>query len=83
MSKNTSVILGEHFEKFVGSQIAGGRYNSTSEVVRAGLRVLEEEEIKLEALRAAIVEGDESPDSDVSMQELFEVAQKEVAKKRG
>ncbi len=60
MSKNTSVILGDHFNRFVGSQVANGRYGSTSEVVRAGLRMLEEHEAKLSALRSALIEGEES-----------------------
>jgi antitoxin ParD1/3/4 len=44
MSKNTSISLGEHFTTFVESQIAEGRYASASEVIRAGLRLLEERE---------------------------------------
>jgi antitoxin ParD1/3/4 len=57
----TSVALGEHFEDFVKRQLAQGRYNNASEVVRAGLRLLEDAEeekaIKLKALRAAIKAG--------------------------
>jgi antitoxin ParD1/3/4 len=53
-----SVALGDHFEKFVTDQVAHGRYNNESEVVRAGLRLLEEHELKLKELRAAIDEGD-------------------------
>jgi antitoxin ParD1/3/4 len=60
MPKNTSVSLGDHFAKFIERQVAEGRYNSASDVVRAGLRLLEEEEAKLTALRAALVEGEES-----------------------
>jgi len=57
MSKNTSVTLGNHFNQFVEEQLASGRYGSVSEIVRAGLRHLEEHETKHAALQAAITEG--------------------------
>ena len=60
MSKNTSISLGNHFDKFVQSRIADGRFNNASEVIRAGLRLLEEEESKVIALKQAIQEGIES-----------------------
>lgn len=60
MGKNTSVALGEHFEKFVKHRITGGRYKNASEVIRAGLRLLEEEEQKFYALKNAIQEGIDS-----------------------
>jgi antitoxin ParD1/3/4 len=60
MARNTSVSLGDHFADFVDQQVAGGRYGSASDVVRAGLRLLEEHETRLEALRAALVEGEGS-----------------------
>jgi antitoxin ParD1/3/4 len=64
LTKNTSISLGDHFASFVDRQLAYGRYGSASEVVRAGLRLLEEHEIKLTALRAALVEGEESGPSE-------------------
>ena len=60
MSKNTSISLGIHFDKFIQSLINAGRYNNTSEVIRAGLRLLEEEESKIIALKQAIQEGIDS-----------------------
>ncbi len=60
MAKNTSFVIGEHFAAtaFVEAQVAAGRYGSASDVVRAGLRLLEEQETKLAALRAALIEGE-------------------------
>jgi len=60
MARNTSVSLGDHFTAFIDERLAEGRYGSASEVVRAGLRLLEEHEAKIMALRAAIDEGDRS-----------------------
>ena len=60
MSKNTSITLGNHFDSFVKSRISAGRYKNTSEVIRAGLRLLEEEESKIVALKQAIQEGIDS-----------------------
>ncbi len=60
MGKNTSIALGEHFEDFVKFGISGGRYKNASEVIRAGLRLLEEEEQKFYALKSAIQEGIDS-----------------------
>lgn len=59
--KNTSVSLGNYFDQFVSSQVSAGRYKNVSEVVRAGLRLLEDEESKVVALRAAIQKGLDSP----------------------
>jgi len=61
MPRNTSVTLGEHFDAFVNEKIAEGRFQSVSEAVRAGLRRLEEDERKLEALRARLRAGEDSP----------------------
>ena len=44
MAKNTSIALGEHFEDFVSHRIREGRFKNAREVIRAGLRLLEEEE---------------------------------------
>lgn len=60
MAKNTSISLGDHFTRFVNSQIEQGRYGSASEVVRAGLRLLEEHEAKVKALQQALIDGEEA-----------------------
>lgn len=60
MAKNTSVLLGEHFEKFITNEVSSGRYGSASEVVRTALRMLESEEQKKSALIKALVQGEKS-----------------------
>ncbi|HDR68056.1 MAG TPA: type II toxin-antitoxin system ParD family antitoxin [Bacteroidaceae bacterium] len=60
MNKNTSISLGSYFDRFIQSRISQGRYKNASEVVRAGLRLLEEEENKMVALRDALQEGIDS-----------------------
>lgn len=57
MSKNTSISLGNYFDEFIHRRISEGRYKNVSEVVRAGLRLLEEEETKAQALKNALEEG--------------------------
>ena len=58
MKKSTSFSLGEHFSSFIESQVAEGRYETASDVVRASLRLLEEREVQLAELRAALAEGE-------------------------
>ena len=60
MVRNTSVSLGDHFTGFIHRRVESGRYSSASDVVRAGLRLLEEHETKVEALQNALVEGEMS-----------------------
>ena len=60
MGRNTSVSLGDYFENFVDDKVLGGRYKNASEVIRAGLRLLEGEENKIHLLKNAINEGIES-----------------------
>jgi antitoxin ParD1/3/4 len=60
MARTVTVSLGPHYEEFIRQNIAGGRYNNASEVIRATLRRLEEDETRLAAMRAALIEGEES-----------------------
>ena len=60
MARNTSISLGDHFAHFIDSQVEAGRYGTATDVIRAGLRLLEEHEAKVTALRSALIEGEES-----------------------
>ncbi len=75
MGRNTSISLGNYFENFVKNRITEGRYKNASEVIRAGLRLLEERENKVQALKNAIQEGidsgiNEDFDADIFLSEL-------------
>jgi antitoxin ParD1/3/4 len=60
MARNTSVTLSDHFRALVDELVGSGRFGSASEVVREGLRLVEERERRLQALRQALIEGEES-----------------------
>ncbi len=60
MARNTSVSLGDHFASFIDTQVQTGRYGSVSDVVRAGLRLLEEHEAGIKALQDALIAGEVS-----------------------
>ena len=60
MARNTSILLGDHFEVFIDNQVKTGRYNSASEVVRAALRLFDMEETKKAALIKALEKGENS-----------------------
>ena len=60
MAKTTSISLGDHFEKFISTQLSEGRYGTASEIVREGLRLVEEREQKLAVLRQALIDGENS-----------------------
>lgn len=82
MAKNTSLSLGEHFGSFIEQQLAHGRYGSASEVVRAGLRLLEEQETRLNALRQALEEGERSgPASDFDFDEFIRAKRAQAGRK--
>lgn len=61
---DTSISLDDHFADFLAREVSSGRYRSASEVVRAGLRLLEDHETRLEALRAALVAGEQSGEAE-------------------
>ena len=69
--KHTSVSLGEYFTNFIDTQVQAGRYGSASDVVRAGLRLLEEHDLKLKALQEALIAGEKSGDPDRFDSEAF------------
>ena len=60
MARNTSVTIGDHFTSFISDQVQTGRYGSASDVVRAGLRLLEEHEAKVRALQDSLIVGEQS-----------------------
>jgi len=71
MARNTSITLGEHFDGFITGQVKSGRFGSASEVVRAGLRLLENTETKLETLRHMLNEGEQSGIADYDYDEFI------------
>jgi len=60
MTKNTSVLSGDHFEKFINDLVQSGTYSSASEVVRTALRLFEQEEQKRLALIQELIKGEKS-----------------------
>jgi len=71
MPRNTNVTIGNHFEAFIADQLKEGPYVSASEVVRAGLRLLEEQESRVRQLRAALIEGEKSGFVECGLQEFM------------
>jgi len=78
MAKNTSISLNTHFDDFVAEQVNNGRYGSASEVIRAGLRLLESKETKLNTLRAMLSEGEQSGFSDYSYEKMIQQLDREI-----
>jgi len=72
MGKNTSITLGPHFEDFIDRQLKAGRFSSVSEVIRAALRLLEEEETKLATLRKLLEEGEKSGTAEYTLTGLID-----------
>lgn len=71
MARNTSISLGDHFATFIDAQVQTGRYGSASDVVRAGLRMLEEHETKVKALQDALIAGENSGEPQPFDNEAF------------
>ena len=77
MQRNTSVTLGAHYEKFISEEVAQGRFGSASEAIRAGLRLLEEQQAKMSLLRLALTEGENSGTADYSLSALIDEIENE------
>jgi antitoxin ParD1/3/4 len=75
-STNTSISLDEHFAKFLAENVASGRYRSASEVVRAGLRLLEDHESQMSSLRSALIDGEKSGEPEEFDFDAFIAAKK-------
>jgi antitoxin ParD1/3/4 len=71
MAKNTSITLGKHFDGFIAQQITEGRYASVSEVIRAALRLFEDNERKAATLRRLLEEGEKSGTAEYSYEALM------------
>ncbi|CAM3907930.1 type II toxin-antitoxin system ParD family antitoxin [Tsukamurella ocularis] len=76
MATNTSISLDDHMTEFLAREVATGRYRSASEVVRAGLRMLEDHETRMATLRGALIEGEESGTPDAFDFDEFIAAKK-------
>jgi antitoxin ParD1/3/4 len=78
MAKNTSITLGEHFDSFISQQVEAGRYASASEVVRAALRLFEDNERKASTLRRLLEEGENSGTADYNFEALMHELDEEL-----
>lgn len=76
MAQNTSISLDDHFSDFLSREVSSGRYRSASEVVRAGLRLLEDRETQLAALRSALIAGEEGGEPEGFDFDAFVAAKK-------
>jgi antitoxin ParD1/3/4 len=72
MPRNTNVTIGSHFETFIAEQLDDGRYGIASEIVRAGLRLLEEHESRVRQWRAALIKGEESGFVEYRLEEFMD-----------
>jgi antitoxin ParD1/3/4 len=83
MAKNTSILLGDYFDGFINQQVKTGKYSSTSEVIRAALRLFEYEETKKSELLNELKKGEKSGFVDKFNRESFlkEIHKKHSAKR--
>jgi len=77
VGKSTSLSLDDHFSDFIESQVSEGRYSNASDVMHAGLRLLEEHETKLAALRSALAEGEQSGVGKRDVRDIWRVVEEE------
>jgi antitoxin ParD1/3/4 len=70
MSRTTSVTIGSQLDVFIGELIKSGRYGSTSEIVRTALRLLEQQEHQIAALRKAVAAEEHSGESELSLRDI-------------
>jgi antitoxin ParD1/3/4 len=78
MAKSISISLGPHFDEFIAQQLKSGRYGSASEVVRTGLRLLEEAEARRQHLRQLLIDGEQSGFVHYDYNALMEELDKEA-----
>lgn len=83
MSKNTSIILGEHFDDFIRKELKSGRFKSASEIIRSGLRLLELERKKIDLINEALVVGEESGEPRKFDNEAFKRRMNKQMKENG
>ena len=83
MSKNTSIILGEHFDEFISKELESGRFKSASEVIRSGLRLLELERKKIDLINEALVAGEKSGEPRKFDNEEFKKRMRKKLRKNG
>ncbi|CAA0116626.1 Antitoxin ParD1 [Halioglobus japonicus] len=81
MAKNTSITLGEHYDGLISQQVEAGRYASASEVVRAALRLLEDNERKVSTLRRLLEEGENSGAADYNFEALMHELDEELGQR--
>lgn len=79
MSRNASISLNDREDGFIALQLETGKYRNEGDVIGAGLRLLEDHESRLDALRQALIEGEESGEpTPLDMEAIIRTARKQV-----